>query len=447
MKINPTKPQQKIFKKWIDDARLVYNTCVNVLSGTSEKSDKYKLRNKYVIEKNTKVTNMKLLRSMKRTPKDVRAKAAFEACAAHDLSIRNQTTINPKYKSYEKALKSDIKLFNSITKKLANRKKSTSDLESQRDRLELSIANLEDSLKYIPKFMAKTSVLNKRLRKNQYDHIFIPKTACKIKDKTWTLFPSYKVGNLEVKESVSVNNDFQIRWNRRINAWHIITSKEIDTKVLDQKDDKNDFKTIVIDPGVRTFLTCLDSKNTIKEFGKNWRSDYAIANRIKKLDYCSSISLVGKSGQERYNSLKAKGKRQIDLHRKKLQNLVNELHKKTARSLLDNYDVIILPKLRTKGMLKKEGGLGKDTNRNISLISHGKFHDYLTWKATTEGKIVIDQNEAYTTKTCFQCGSLNDIGSSKNYVCNHCDNKCDRDIQSCYNIMTKYMSSYSSTID
>jgi putative transposase len=427
---------------WIDDARLVYNTCVSKLSGTSEKADKYKIRNEFVIEKNTKQTDDKLLLSMKQTPKDIRAKASFEACAAHDLSLSKKYTISPKYKSYEKALKQDQKSLVSVEKKLSKRKKSMTELEDEIERLKLSIASLENNMEFTPKFMSKTSIIKKRLRKNIYAHIFIPKSSCKVDDNVWNIFPKYKVGPLIVKESdgKAPTSDFQIRWNRRLDSWCIVTSSEIVVKKISD----NECRTISIDPGIRTFLTCLDvTTGNIEEFGKNWTS--LIKNRVSKLDRCEKVSLDGKRGKERFNSLK--DKRNSKFHRTKIRNIVNELHKKTAKILIDNYDVIILPKLRTKGILKKVGGIGKKNNRNISYLSHASFHDYLTWKAGVHDKIVIDQNEAFTTKTCYECGLMNDIGSSKKYVCNHCDNVCDRDVQSCFNILTRYMSSYSSTIE
>ena len=98
-------------------------------------------------------------------------------------------------------------------------------------------------------------------------------------------------------------------------------------------------------------------------------------------------------------------------------------------------------------MVAKVGGLGKEFNRRAALLSPGRFFDYLKWKAELNGKIVIDQNEAYTSKTCFECGLLSDPGASETYKCNHCDNVCGRDVHACFNILTKYMSSYSSHDD
>jgi IS605 OrfB family transposase len=416
---------------------------VNVLAGTSEKSNKYELRNKFVIKKGSSITDEKILLSMKKTPKDIRAKAVFEACTAHDLSLKKKSTINPKYKSQQQAINSESKRLESINKKINLKKKGFSELEKDREVLEKSLESLRKDLEFIPQFMAKISKLSKRRRKDTYSHIFIPKSACQVDDKLWSIFPKYNKEKLLVKEKLeNVAHDFQIRWNRKLDVWHIVTCVEIENK----KSDKNLSKTVIIDPGVRTFLTCLNSDGEVEEIGKDWSYDSRLKTRIEKLDYLSSLdlNLKGKRGKERHTTLKAK--RGIELHRKKIQNIINELHKKTVNYLLNKYDIIVLPKLRTKTILKRIGGIGKENNRNINIISHCKFHDYLSWKASTKGKIIIDQNEAFTTKTCFECGKLNNIGKNKNYVCTFCNNSCDRDIQSCFNILTRYMSSYSSTM-
>lgn len=395
----------------MNDARLLYNVGVSRLIGTSDKSDKYKLRNEFVIEKNTKVTDKKILNSMKRTPKDIRAKAIFESCVAHDLSLKKIKTLNPEYVKYEKA------------SKYCNEAK--------------------EKLEFIPKYMAKVSNLKMRRKKDQYSHIFIPKTACKkvYNDNNnvfLNIYPKYKVGKILIGNDINeITSDFQIVCHNKLNTWWIITSEPVIVKP--KNNDKKEYKTIAFDPGVRTFLTGVDSCGNILEIGKDW-------SKIEsKMNYDMKSLRGVKDRRKRFNFLKSK--RNTDLNRRKLHNKIDDMHKKTARYLLDNYDVIVLPKLRTKSILKKESGLGKNINRQISLLAHCKFHDYITWKAyrTMEDKVVINQNEAYTTQTCFHCGRLNKIGASKTYQCMHCKSgACDRDIQSSLNILTKYMSSYSS---
>lgn len=410
--MTPSKAQKKILKEWISDARYIYNLSVEELKKDLNKT-KYELRNSLVIKKNNPTNNQRILDSMDRTPKDIRAKACFEACAAKDLSLKKTKKINPRYKYLEKAIKKEKDI---ILKK-----------------------EFQNELEYLPKYMAREINLNFRRRKSQWQHIFIPKTAIKIKEKQIDIYPKYKLGKIDIKENINnIDHDIIIRNHSKLDIWYIIIPEKI-------KAEKEKYSNMIsIDPGMRTFLTGIDSDGNILEIGKDKNK---INNLIDSLDYHSNkYNLKNLRGRKRYNFLRTK--RNLYLIRFKLVNLVNDFHKKTSKYLLDNYDIIILPKLRSKDLLKKGNGMKheKKFNRSLNLFSHCKFHDYLSWKAKALGKSVINQNEAYTSKTCYSCGKINDIGSNKIYNCNFCHNKCDRDIQSSLNILTKYLSSYSSTI-
>lgn len=447
-RIYPTKEQKKILQSWIDDGRFMYNTIVGKFNGTSKIIHKFELYKEFVTFKDTKITDSKILATMERTPKDIRAKAVFEACAAHDLSLSKTRKLNPKYVEIKNNLKVEKKKLAKIEKNIEQKNKDISDLKNEKEILEKSISASEKELENIESFINKTSNLKFRRKKDQYSHIFIPKNSGKINGNKLNIYPKFKdkIGEILVKKNKinKITSDFIIRKHNKLDVWNIITFSP--TEIV--KNDNSQSKTIIIDPGVRTFLTCLDYKGNISEIGKGWSQDKKIKKRIEKLDKNSSIRdspIKGKRGLERLDALKAK--RNVELHRRKLINMINELHKKTAVDLFNNYDIIVLPKLRSKNLLKREGlarSLGSKTNRNINLISHCKFHDYLSWKAKINGKIVINQDESYTTQTCFECGTLNQIGAGKDYKCSKCLNVCDRDVQSCFNILTKYMSSYSS---
>jgi len=412
------------------DARLIYNTTIGEISkNIYEKSDKLKLRNKFVIKKNTEINDNRILNSMERTPKDIRAKSVFEACGSHNLAIRKTKTKNPKYLAITKQLERHKKLDD----KYKSRKKITESIEkqyiSEKAKL-IEKSELEKLMEIIPKYVAREISLRFRKRKDQWWNITIPKTASKIKDKTINIFPKYNLESIKIKKSIEeITCDFQIRCHKKLDLWELVIPEPIVIKKPSET-----FRTVAIDPGIRTFLTTIDSNGTIKEFGKDWRNNEKIIKRINKLDKCSS--------------LKTKKKEHLlALHRRKLFNMIDDMHKKTAKHLLDNYDVIVLPKLRTKRIAKKENCLGNRINRNIHLLAHCRFHNYLSWKAMTMGKIVIDQDESFTTQTCFRCGILNkSIGSNKEFFCENCGNQSDRDIQSSFNILTKYMGSYSPTL-
>ena len=105
----------------------------------------------------------------------------------------------------------------------------------------------------------------------------------------------------------------------------------------------------------------------MENLGEKWVRK--IKWRTQLMDRCKAISLKGLRGGERFAMLKLK--RKHHLHRRKIQNIVNEMHKKDALRLINDNDVIVLPKLRVKGILKKEGGIGQENNRFIFKSASG----------------------------------------------------------------------------
>ena len=61
-------------------------------------------------------------------------------------------------------------------------------------------------------------------------------------------------------------------------------------------------------------------------------------------------------------------------------------------------------------MIEKQTRLNKNIAKKLQLLSHYKFQEKLKWKAInwSEGKkknIIV--NEAFTSKTCGNCGEIN----------------------------------------
>lgn len=93
--------------------------------------------------------------------------------------------------------------------------------------------------------------------------------------------------------------------------------------------------------------------------------------------------------------------------RGKINNLVDELHKKTARFLVDNFDVILLPTFETSQMSKKaKRRIRSKSVRQMLTLSHYRFKQFLKHKAFETSKLVIDVNEAYTSKTVSWTGEI-----------------------------------------
>jgi len=139
--------------------------------------------------------------------------------------------------------------------------------------------------------------------------------------------------------------------------------------------------------------------------------------------------------------------------RDRIQNLVNDLHKRVARSLLAEFDTVILPVFETSNMVEhvnEETGrrrvLNSKTVRNLLTWSHWKFREYLKHKALVLGKEVVVVDESYTTKGCSRCGLCTDIGGSKTFKCANpnCGFTAPRDAKSARDIFCKHIVSMGS---
>ena len=141
-------------------------------------------------------------------------------------------------------------------------------------------------------------------------------------------------------------------------------------------------------------------------------------------------------------------KRAIMRQQEKVKNMVTEVHRKAAKWLLESFDCILLPAFQSKNMSQKkqEHGhkkrkLGRKTVRRMLNWCHYSFRQFLLHKVKEyPGKKVIVCDEAYTSKCCGQCGTLNQkLGSSKNFNCSNCNYKADRDDNGARNVLLRHL--------
>jgi putative transposase len=107
----------------------------------------------------------------------------------------------------------------------------------------------------------------------------------------------------------------------------------------------------------------------------------------------------------------------------KIYDLIDDLHKKTARFFVTRFDKVFLPTFETSQMVTK---LHSKTARSMLSFAHFRFKSFLKAKAEEYSCEVVDCNEAYTSKTCSYCGKLHNIGSKKIMRC-ECGANVDRD--------------------
>ncbi|NET66091.1 MAG: transposase [Moorea sp. SIO1G6] len=243
----------------------------------------------------------------------------------------------------------------------------------------------------------KTGQINRvrfRSRKNPVQSCYIPKSAVSAKGIYHT-----KLGGLTFSEILPENRgDCRLTSN---NGDYYLT---IPHQTIQRKAESQGI-VVAIDPGVRTFLTFF-SENSI---GKIGHGDFS---RIQRL--CTHLdNLLSKISKAKRNQKRRmrKAARRIII---RIKNLINEIHQKAARFLVDNFDVILLPTFETSEMSRKgKRKIRSKTVRNLLTFSHFRFKEFLKHKASETGKTVVDVCEAYTSKTVSWTGEMVNIGGSK----------------------------------
>lgn len=192
-----------------------------------------------------------------------------------------------------------------------------------------------------------------------------------------------------------------------------------------------------LDCGVRTFQTVYSPKE-VSELGKDYFKDKLLPLYLKLDSLISKRKLQVnlKLDNQRNSDLMRFYEKKINKLRLRIKNLVEDLHKKCANYLTNEFDVILLPTFETKQMSRV--GNRKINNKSVRAmigLSHFKFKQVLKWTALKKGKIVLDVNESFTSKTNPFNGELMSIGSAKTFM--HEGVVYDRDVNGARNIFIK----------
>ncbi|WP_369692221.1 RNA-guided endonuclease InsQ/TnpB family protein [Desulfonema ishimotonii] len=258
-----------------------------------------------------------------------------------------------------------------------------------------------------------------RAKKYPEQSCFIPKTAIK---KTG-IYPRVSGKGLYFHETLpECPGDSRLIW--RYEKWWLAVPF---TEKL--RKAENQGPVVALDPGVRSFISFYSpdfSGNIGKgDFSRIQRLCHHLDNLISERDRC-------RNKQKRRAMTKASRRM-----RHKINNLISELHFKTAKFLTDNFSVILLPTFETKQMSQKAGRkIRKKSVRMMLTFSHFRFRQILNWKASQAGAVVVDCREAYTSKTHPQTGEIRNIGGAKWIKLND-GSRADRDIVGARNILLR----------
>ncbi len=218
-----------------------------------------------------------------------------------------------------------------------------------------------------------------------------------------------------------IDSDFKINYNDITKEYHLLVSEKISQNTLEDK--KN---IIVLDPGLRTFMTGL-SNNEHVNIGTNVHK--TIKDKIKRLN---------KIKKNKNIPIKIKKKNE-KLINKKINNKINELHWKTINYLINGYSTIFLGDMSAKSIVKKENSVLSNESKVACLrTKYYEFNTRLKYKCSVNKRNFKLINEYYTSKTCSLCCNYNEkLEGNKMYNCQKCKATIDRDINGCRNIYMK----------
>jgi putative transposase len=184
---------------------------------------------------------------------------------------------------------------------------------------------------------------------------------------------------------------------------------------------------ISLDSGVRTFQTGYSSNHHCIKFGDNIKEH--LKKYMKKQDILrSTMDLCRKA-------LKSKYLKKLKRTNLVIRNKVDDLHWKTIKYLINNYQTILMGDLKIKQILKH---MDKGSNRTVNILRHYEFKQRLLYSVKKNGNDFYIVDESYTSKTCSRCGCIDKhLGSNKEYNCNECKLLIDRDINGARNILIK----------
>jgi IS605 OrfB family transposase len=235
-----------------------------------------------------------------------------------------------------------------------------------------------------------------------------------------------------------INRDSRLQYNKRTGEMILYVPQDRNIKEAEE-DTRGNWCSL--DPGIRTFQTLYSGRTMFSDCVKG---EYGTREAVKMNKIIKQINdKKDNEGTKWYSKFKRNRYR-------RLQNLRDELHWKTALDLVKSYDTILIGSMSTKSIVSKRLNLNKTSKTTAYALSHYLFKQRLEAKAEEYGSRVIVVDEHYTSKTCGGCFRINhNLGSNKTFNCPqvNCDFTLDRDLNGARNIALRHFGLFNPIFD
>lgn len=251
-------------------------------------------------------------------------------------------------------------------------------------------------------------------------------------------------------ENIKAEQDFKFHY--RFGKFFLLLPER--KTVLVRERLPNAEAVVAVDPGVRTPFTIYSPQGSAAEIGYNATKilDKIIKRiSVRKKRFQQVICEVKVEKETRYLDWDKKLRQRNRIRRAKrayyeaedkAKRIIRDFHYKAAHYLLQRYHTIILP--NTSSHHWRVGKrLAAITKKRAMTLRLGAFASRLVETSTKyPGSVIKRGSEAYTSKQCGLCGTLNDkLGGSKQFICRSatCDATVDRDIHAARNILLRFL--------
>ena len=229
-----------------------------------------------------------------------------------------------------------------------------------------------------------------------------------------------KIGEVKVIVHRPIPDGFKIKTasvTKKADGYYVTLSLE--DKTVPEIIPVDQVSSLVgIDMGLKSFL--IKSDGTYVEIPQYYRKSIDRLRKIQK-----SVSRKKKGGSNRKKAVAKLGKAH-----KKVADTRKDFHFKTAKSLLDNHDLVAHEKLNIKGLAKSK------LAKSILDAGWGQFLSILSTKAENAGLLTVAVNPRNTSQNCSNCGrKVPKKLKDRIHSCPHCGYVEDRDVNAARNIL------------
>ena len=201
--------------------------------------------------------------------------------------------------------------------------------------------------------------------------------------------------------------------------WFVSVAVEIDDVTLAKKTGKQ----TGVDLGITDLITLSE--------GTKVKAPKQLKTKLKKLKRLSRQL----SRKQKGSNNRAKAKAKLSRLHLQISNIRKDALHKLTTGLVNEYDVIAIENLNTKGMMQN-----RKLSRAISDLGFYEFKRQLVYKANQYGKTVKELDRWFpSSKTCSNCGHLltkDELPLSvRRWQCPCCQQANDRDVNASINIL------------